>query len=304
MPPLARAKEVHLPEQLPGAGEVFLDHVAHFVPALAPAAAALAGCGFRLTPYAAQQNRVDGDMVSAGTANRCAMLRRGYIEILAAIGDTALARQLEERLRRHVGLHLAAFSGADAAAEHRRLAAAGFAIQPLVDMRRPAATATGSEEARFTIARIAPGPMPEGRVQFLTHHTPALVWPEPYLDHPNSAQALTGLWVAATDIDEAALRFARFTDRPAARAGETASIPLDRGVLHFASPAFLESAFGILPGPPPPYLAAYEVGVAGLDRLRRALDAGGITSRPAPRGLAVALPPSVGGAILFGVQGG
>src|SRR5207237_9365826 len=138
---------------------VCLEHVAHLVPAMEPGAAALERCGFRLTPCTAQTNRMDGAVVPAGTGNRCAMLRQGYIEILTAVatptGDTELARQLRERIADHVGLHLAAFSSADAAAEHRRLAEAGFATLPLVDMRRPVTTPTGSADARFTIARIA-----------------------------------------------------------------------------------------------------------------------------------------------------
>ena len=76
--------------QLPQPGAVFLDHVAHFVPEMDPAAAALERCGFRLTPFTAQTNRVDGKPVPAGTGNRCAMLRQGYVEILAATADTEL----------------------------------------------------------------------------------------------------------------------------------------------------------------------------------------------------------------------
>ena len=176
--------------QLPGPGAVFLDHVAHFVPAIDAAAEALERCGFRLTPFTAQTNRVEGKTLPAGTGNRCAMFRRGYVEILAATVDTPLAQQLAERLTRHVGLHLAAFSTADAGFEHRRLAAAGFPVLPLVDMRRPVAIEGGEDWARFTIARIASGIMPEGRMQFLTHHTEGLVWRDPFLDHPNGAQAL------------------------------------------------------------------------------------------------------------------
>ena len=121
---------------------------------------------------------------------------------------------------RHTGLHLAAFSSADAAAEHRRLAAAGFPVLPLVDMRRPVLTENGESEARFTIARIAPGPMPEGRTQFLTHHTEKLVWRESDLDHPNGAQALAAVWIAAAEPAEPAARFARFTGRSARREGK------------------------------------------------------------------------------------
>ena len=57
--------------QLPPSGAVFLDNVAHFVPEMDAAAAALQHCGFRLTPFTAQTNRVDGQPVPAGTGNRC-----------------------------------------------------------------------------------------------------------------------------------------------------------------------------------------------------------------------------------------
>jgi hypothetical protein len=285
--------------QLPEVGAVFLDHVAHFVPDMDPAAAALDRCGFRLTPFTPQTNRVDGRPVEAGTGNRCAMFRRGYVEILAAVANTPLAGQLNERLARHVGLHLAAFSSADATGEHHRLAAAGFPVLPLVDMRRPVATDNGEEEARFTIARIAPGSMPEGRMQFLTHYTEHLVWREPYLDHPNGAQALAAVWIAAADPVEPAERFARFTGCPAHREGAVTTIALERGALRVATPEFLAREFGIAPGPPLPYLAASEIEVASLDRLRRRLDSTGLAHQAIADGIAVPLPPSVGGTILF-----
>jgi hypothetical protein len=286
-------------KQLPGPGQIFLDHVAHFVPAMEPAAEALERCGFKLTPFAAQTNWEDGKRVSAGTGNRCAMLRRGYIEILAATADTPLAQQLNDRLLRHVGLHLAAFSAADAAAEHHRLAAAGFPVLPLVDMRRPVITGEGEEWARFTIARIAPGAMLEGRTQFLTHHTEELVWRTPFLDHPNGALALLAVWIAAADPDDAAERFARFTGRALRRETEVSTISLERGVVRVGTSGFLEREFGIAPGPPQPYFAAYEIEVESLDRLREHLASAGLASTPVSDGLAVSLPPSLGGAIIF-----
>jgi hypothetical protein len=286
--------------QLPGPGAVFLDHVAHFVPDIEAAAASLARCGFRLTPFAPQTNRVNGAEVPVGTGNRCARLRQGYVELLAATAETPLAQQLRERLSRHVGLHLAAFSSADAAAEHHRLAAAGFPVVPLVAMHRPVATSAGIvEEARFTIARIAPGPMPEGRTQFLTHHTPDLVWRAGDLDHPNGAQALLGLWIAAADRDEAAARFARFTGRPARHRGEVGRIALERGALNVATPEFLDAEFGIAPGPPLPHFAASEITVESLARLRALFDAAGLPYRVIENGVALPLPAAVGGTIIF-----
>ena len=291
-------------QQLPGPGAVFLDHVAHFVPDMDTAAAALERCGFRLTPFTAQTNRVENNPVPAGTGNRCAMLREGYVELLTATADTELARQLRERIADHVGLHLAAFSSADAAAEHRRLAQTGFATLPLVDMRRPVATEHGSEDARFTIARIGHGRMLEGRVQFLTHHTEPLVWRKGFLDHPNGAQALTGLWIAAADPEEPAARFARFTGREPRRAGEITTIALDRGALHIARPHSLRDAFGIRVDGTLPCFVAAQIAVANLAELETCLRAAGLSGRPVrlPSGddaIALDLPAALGGAILF-----
>jgi hypothetical protein len=293
-----------MPPQLPPPGAVFLDHVAHFVPEMDTAAAALERCGFRLTPFTAQANRVDGAVVPTGTGNRCVMLRRGYVEILVATTDTELARQLRERIADHVGLHLAAFSSADTAAEHGRLTAAGFPTLPLVDMRRPVMTEAGSEDARFTIARVAPGNMAEGRVQFLTHHTEPLVWRPDFLDHPNGAQALNGLWIAATDPAEPAERFARFAGRSAIRDGAVTTIALDRGAVHVAGPEFLAVALGITPAGRLPCFVAAQIAVTGLAALAAHLDAAGLAYRrirlkAEGDAIAVTLPAAIGDTLLF-----
>ncbi len=77
------------------------------------------------------------------------------------------------------------------------------------------------------------------------------------------------------------------------------TIALERGALRFATPEFLAREFGIAPGPPPPYLAASEIEVASLDRLRRRLDGAGLAHQAIADGTAVSLPPSAGGTILF-----
>lgn len=286
--------------QLPGPGEVFLDHTAFFVPAMEAAAEILERCGFRLTPFTAQTNREGDATVPSGTGNRCAMLRNGYLEVLTATpspdGDTALSVQLKQRIADHPGLHLAAFTSADAAAEHARLGAAGFSTLPLVDMRRP----VGSHFARFTIARVAHGTMPEGRAQFLTHHTESLVWLPDGLDHPNGAEALTALWIAADDPAEPAARFARFTGRPARRNGLLTTIALDRGRLNIATPAYLRETFGLAPVGKPPCLVAAQIAVASLDTLAILLDRSGLAYRNIASAIVLALPPTpLGDALIF-----
>ena len=281
--------------QLPGAGEVFLDHTAFFVPAMEAAASALERCGFRLTPFTIQTNREGGATVPSGTGNRCAMLRNGYLEVLMATSDTPLAAQLREHVADHVGLHLAAFGSADAAAEHRRLGEAGLQTLPLVDMRRP----VGDDFARFTIARVAHGTMPEGRAQFLTHHTEPLVWLPDILDHPNGAEALTALWIAADDPAEPAARYARFTGRPVRQAGAVTTIQLDRGALKFATSAHLGKALGIAPAGKLPCLVAASIAVASLAKLKACLASAGLASRETVAGLAVTMPAALGDTLLF-----
>jgi Glyoxalase-like domain len=260
-------------KQLPGPGEVFLDHTAFFMPEMDPAAERLEACGFRLTPFTIQTNREGDKTVPSGTGNRCAMLREGYIELLTATSDTPLAAQLRERVADHFGIHLAAFSTADAAAEHRRLGEAGFPILPLVDMRRP----VGGDFARFSIARIAHGMMPEGRAQFLTHHTEPLVWLPDMLDHPNGAEALDGLWIAADDPAEVAARYARFTGRPAIQEGPVTAVHLDRGWLAIATPLFMREVYGIHPAGSLPSFAAASVRVHSLTDVEKCLDASGLS---------------------------
>src|SRR3546814_2337761 len=56
------AEQPMIARQLPDRGEIFLDHLAHFVPSLDCAAAVLEKLGCRLTPFAAQRNRTpDGN---------------------------------------------------------------------------------------------------------------------------------------------------------------------------------------------------------------------------------------------------
>src|SRR5215831_12816452 len=109
--------------QLPLADEIFLDHIAHFVPDREAARAALARAGFAPTPLSIQVNPdpAGGTPRPTGTGNVTAMFARGYVEILFKTSDAPLAREFEAGLARHPGVHLMAFAVADAAAARRRL---------------------------------------------------------------------------------------------------------------------------------------------------------------------------------------
>jgi len=162
--------------QRPRSDEIFLDHLAHFVPDAEAASRALARAGFAPTPISVQVNPdPDGAPRPTGTGNITAMFARGYIELLFKTSDTPLAREFEAGLARHPGVHLVAFAVADAAAARRRLAESGFRVRPLVEMQRPVDADGQPATAAFTIARVESGEMPEGRIQILTHRTEPVV---------------------------------------------------------------------------------------------------------------------------------
>ncbi|MGH6630999.1 MAG: VOC family protein, partial [Burkholderiales bacterium] len=170
-------------QQLPPAGSLILDHVAHFVPALGGAARALEALGFAVTPESAQQTQ-DGP---AGTSNVCVMLEHGYLEFLVPTADTPNARRLRAAMQRYQGVHLSCFGTPDAEGEHARLRSHGFEPLPLVQLSREVQS---GEKARFKVVRAAPEKMPEGRVQFVQHLTPEALWRPQYLGHTNNVVKL------------------------------------------------------------------------------------------------------------------
>ncbi|MGH8725494.1 MAG: VOC family protein, partial [Burkholderiales bacterium] len=136
--------------QRPPAGELYLDHLAHFVPDLGAAAAVWEALGFAVTGVSV--HNVSGK--PAGTSNRCVMLEEGYVELLAPTLDTPNAQRVHEHMKRFVGVHLACFGTPDAAAEHRRLADHGFEPEPPVSLER---NVEDGGLARFNVIYVAPG---------------------------------------------------------------------------------------------------------------------------------------------------
>ena len=243
--------------QTPSPGEIFLDHIGWYVPDMAAASSAFERLGFRLTPFTPHgDEQPDGSRVPSGTANRCAMLERGYLEILTHVPalETLRARELRAGLARYTGLHLIAFTCADAEAESARLGTAGFAVQPTVRLRRPMPLDGGGEgTAAFSVVRLPPGAMPEGRVQLLTQDTPDIVWQPSMIARDNAVAALSGVVVVVGDPGEAVTRYARYLGVPVPP-GHT--IRLGRGAISFMTEARFRAAGAGANVPSLPFIAA------------------------------------------------
>jgi hypothetical protein len=287
----------NIDHQLPINEEIFLDHVGHFVPDPEAASRALVRAGFAPTPASVG---VNPDASPTGTGNVTAMLRRGYIEVLFKTADTALGQEFDSALARHAGVHLAAFAVTDAAQAHRRLSETGFAVRPLVQFARSVETGSGSATAAFTVARVGRGVMPEGRIQILTHRTEQVVWQPRWLVHPNGALGLASVVFVVADPEEAAQRFARFTDRAALalRCGYT--IALDRGRVEIVTAETFANALPEVSIPSLPFCGVYGLVVKSLSAVERVLRDNDIQTRMAADHLIALFPSELGkGAWIF-----
>ena len=243
--------------QNPAGDEVFFDHVAWMVPDMDAASAVFEKLGFVLTDYSVHGNRdpETGKRIPQGTANRLAMLEPGYIELLCEAGnvEAPVVDDLRARLGRYMGVHLLAFSHADADASYERIAGDGFRLQPMVHLRRDVEAADGSDaEVQFSVIRAVFDEIPEGRLQVLTHHTPELMWQDRYLARVNGLTAMVDAVICVQAPAASAARMATFLGKHAEIVDdEEALVATDRGGLRFVTPERLND---IVPGVEPPSL--------------------------------------------------
>jgi len=268
--------------QRPPAGELYLDHLAHFVPDLGAAAAVWEKLGFVVT--ALSVHNVSGK--PAGTSNRCVMLEDGYLELLAPTLDTPHAQRVRALMKRYDGVHLACFGTPDAAAEHARLAAHGFEPEPVVSLERRIET---GESARFNVVYVPPGKMAEGRIQYVEHLTPKHVWREGLV----SPFRLTAVYVAADDPPQAAARWGRFAGLLPRPQGDFAILECARGRVVIGTAEALSAVLGKVPRAPA--LAGYALSCTDPDAFAARCSKAGLKVK----GNTVTLPAALGGAWLL-----
>ena len=280
--------------QKPAAGELYLDHVAHFVPDLGAAGRLAEALGFSVTPVSAHRDQ-NGP---AGTSNRCLMLEQGYVEILAPTFDgersatmTPNAQRVRERMKAFVGVHLACLGTPDAAAEHVRLAAHGFEPEPLVRLERNVDAQTS---VRFNVVYVPSEKMPEGRIQYVQQLTPEHLWQQRYVN----PFRLTGVYVVAEDVVQTAARWGRYAGVMPRRDGERVVLDCTRGSIFIATRKHLSGLLG--DAPPAPALAGYSLACRHPEALAARCAANGLEVRRNENSYSTLLPPALGGAWLFG----
>lgn len=287
---------------VPPGGEVFLDHVGLFVPDFDASPKRLEELGFHLTPFVAHMSSSEpkAPASSSGTGNQCAMFESGYLEMLGPTVDTPLSRELRAQLARYPGLHLIAFAADQPERNHARVAREGFEPLPLVRLARPVATETGQETARFSVIRVPPHIMPEGRIQIVTHHTPDLVWQARYQRQPNATVGLSGALLCVDDARSAARRFGRFVDAGPEEGATGWVLRLGRGRIHFVEPPEFRTMQPDSPLPCTPYIAEAGLETRSLEETRSFFDTRRIPYVQLPDGsLRLAARDALGASFVF-----
>lgn len=291
--------------QSPKGEEVFFDHVAWMVPDMDAASVVFEKLGFVLTPYSEHGNRdpETGERQLQGTANRLAMLDTAYIELLCEAGnvEAPVVDDLRSRLGRYMGVHLLAFSHADADTSYKRIEADGFRLQPMVHLRRDVEAADGSEdEVKFSVIRAKFDEIPEGRIQVLTHHTPDLMWQDRYLARANGITAMVDAVICVDDPAASAERMAGFLAKPVKIVdADEALVVTERGGLRFVTPARLGDVVPGVTSPSRPYTAAIGFLSSDLDKTKAYFASAGIELTDTGSALMVSPDDALGTALLI-----
>jgi hypothetical protein len=179
---------------------VALDHVGVVTRDLAALAAQYQHLGFTLTPLARQ---TDGRI-----GNRCAMLHRSYLELLAVVDPNAGSATLDRFLARYAGIHILAFAIDDPQVVLARLRRAEVEAPSIAHSERPIDDLDpAGAYARFELIQLPD--QPEGRINLVHHLTPEVLWQERFLRHANNAVALDDVVLAVAEPAETAARFSR-----------------------------------------------------------------------------------------------
>src|SRR5690606_4867472 len=158
-----------------------------------------------------------------GSCNRLIVLESAYIELLGWPQGAPPARK--EIADSPFGLEALVFRTHDAQATYERLRAAGFAVNPVQELTRPALVDGREMQARFHTVRFAEQPLPGIRMYFCRHLTPECVWSPGLMVHPNGALRIHRIEARAADPRAVAQRLATVADVTAVPAGAGGDVP-------------------------------------------------------------------------------
>ena len=267
---------------------VDLDHIGTAVRSLDAGRQAFEKLGFKLTErsYHKGATTPGGPIEPWGSANHCAMLPQGYLEVIGIV-DASKFTTVKGMLERYEGPHIVAFRPASAEAV-QSLVARGLPIDPGRALERMAPYGPdGSQSVRvaFRNSRFASKAFAEAQFQYTEHFTRPEMWQPHLIEHPNGALALDTLFLCTPDPAALAAKLAPVLGmEPAAGMPEELVFPFEASALRVLTPrAWLARSPGTALHPLPAPVG-YTVRVRSLRRLQEVLARNGVPWERNPDG--------------------
>lgn len=278
-----------------------LDHVGAMVEDLDAGAARWRRLGFRLAPESRQAGvtRPGGPVEVWATANRCAVLGRGYLELIGVV-DATRFNPWRGYMDRFEGIHIAAFRCADADDAYGELSRRAEGFDPPVDRKREAPFGDGTKTMKFRNIFSRDEFHPEGRFIVIEHQTPEVLWQAELATHPNGALRLETVILFADDPGPVIGRMEAIAGAGADRGRIDLALG---GAVEVLDREGIEARFPGLRPPLLPCMGGCAISVADLAAARRLIAANGVPLNESGGGKFWIAPQFANGAAMEFIQG-
>lgn len=280
-----------------------IDHFAIAVGDLDRAVDIFSRLGFTLTARSQHSGQVtpQGPVEPWGSANQCAMMETGYLELIG-VTDASLFSNAKVMIEKYEGIHIVAFrpQSVDAVYEiHRREQLPLEEPRSLTRMVSYGPAGDSSREVAFKNMYLNREYLPEARFLFTEHLTRETMWQAHLLKHQNTAKGIVGLWMCSECPDQLAEKLASmlqlsFSATPIGRMTQMVT-----SSLHITTPAAWEKAFGITLTVPTPSPVAVSILVDSLRVLHDTAAQNGLVLHEAMGGLCLLPADGFGATVHF-----
>lgn len=265
--------------------------------------------GFVLTPASLPEFPLvpDGEPQPVGVANRNAVFRNGYLEILGVVDalrwssistDQRGPFDIDKPLTRYEGLHVMHFDADNLDDLRSKLATEGLQPSPVRPFQRRVETPEGTDVMRARCISFAPEINPEALFQIVQHDTPHLALQPRFMTHRNGALALSAAILCVDDPEAVAARYARYANRPVEQCGPLHIVGLGEVRLVIIKGLDLPKCFPGEAAPTTPYFAGFAVS-ADLDQTSAFLSSQAVPFQSTDHRIVVSARDACGSMIVF-----
>jgi hypothetical protein len=194
-----------------------------------------------------------------GTSTSLAMFEGCLLEVMGIYdkslideipaGDFRFGRHIYEHLKVREGIALMALHSTDSVTDAQQACDAGFHVAGHLEFGRDVTLPNGIQDrTKTTLALLPSKSTPRLSLFLCQQHRPELLYVPRWLDHPNTAYSIAGIWIAARRTEHTRLydQFDKLYQN-AISLGDGFQVTSATGPMRFQSPEAIEKQLGKLP---------------------------------------------------------